>query len=129
MRKLIIALSSIGLLIPATAANAFDVSFDWGNIPSCTSGNPNTVNSPEFSISGVPEGTAKLRFKLADQDAGYDHGGGTVAYAGGGSVATGAFRYKSPCPPNGKHTYVWTVNALDAGGKSLDIGRARKQYP
>ena len=122
-------LSTLCLLIPPTAANAFEVSFDWGNIPRCTSGNPNRVASPQFNVSGVPAGTASLRFKLADQDAPYNHGGGTVAFAGGATVAAGAFRYDSPCPPDGRHTYLWTVTALDAAGKTLDTGKARKQYP
>ncbi len=129
MKKLIIALSSICLLLPSTAAHAFDVSFDWGDIPRCTSGNPNRVASPQFEVGGLPEGTTALRFKLADQNAPFDHGGGTVAYAGGDAIPSGAFRYMSPCPPSGKHTYVWTVTALDAAGKRLDTGKASKQYP
>jgi phosphatidylethanolamine-binding protein (PEBP) family uncharacterized protein len=110
-------------------AQAFSVSFDWGNIPKCTSGNPNTVASPKFMLTEVPKGTAKLRFSLKDLDVTYDHGGGTVAYAGKGPVAAGLFRYKSPCPPNGAHTYEWTITALDASGKKIGETKARKRYP
>ncbi|MCB1385273.1 MAG: hypothetical protein KDJ80_04980 [Nitratireductor sp.] len=59
----------------------------------------------------------------------YNHGGGTVAYSGGGSIAPGAFKYKSPCPPNGAHMYEWTATALGANGKKLGEATARKRYP
>ncbi|MBM3519845.1 MAG: phospholipid-binding protein [Alphaproteobacteria bacterium] len=110
-------------------ASAFGVSFTWGNIPRCTTGNPKTVASPNFSLSGVPKGTVKLRFALKDLNAPYNHGGGTVAYSGGSRVPSGAFTYKSPCPPNGTHTYQWTVTALDAGGKTLGKATAKRPYP
>src|SRR5256885_2145841 len=103
MRSPLLPAAVVCLLItaPSMPAHAFSVSFDWGNIPKCTSGHPNTVGSPEFVLSAVPKGTAKLEFSLKDLDVSYDHGGGSVAYAGEKSVATGAFDYKSPCPPNG----------------------------
>jgi phosphatidylethanolamine-binding protein (PEBP) family uncharacterized protein len=110
-------------------AHAFTASFDWGNIPECTSGYPNTVGSPQFMLSDVPHGTAKLAFSLKDLDVAYDHGGGTVAYAGEISVSAGAFDYKSPCPPNGPHTYEWTITAFDADGKRIGEATVRKRYP
>lgn len=119
---------AISGLCAASPANAFGVSFSWGNIPSCTSGNPNTVPSPKFAISGAPKGTAKLRFALRDLNVPYSHGGGTVAYSGG-SVPAGAFKYKSPCPPDGSHNYQWTITAMDAGGKKLGTAKATKRYP
>ena len=46
-------------------------------------------------------------------------GGSTVAYTGG-TVAPGAISYIGPCPPAGtKHTYRWTIEAIDGGGKVL----------
>ena len=117
--------------LAALPAQAFELAFDWGPLKSCTSGNPNTVPSPEFQLSDVPEGTAYIRFKLVDkQAAGYNHGGGTVVWSGGSKVPAGAFKYKSPCPPNGAHTYVWTATAQSKknGGK-LGEAKAQRKYP
>lgn len=132
MKRLIPGLAAATVLLAAhsPAASAFDVSFSWGAIPRCTSGNPNTVGSPAFKLSGVPANTAKLTFRLRDNDVpGYNHGGGTVAYAGGKAVAAGAFRYKSPCPPSGSHTYTWIVTATDKSGKTLGKASASRKYP
>src|SRR5204863_7775782 len=127
MRRALLAAAVIVLL--AAPAQAFEVSFDWGNVPSCTTGIPITVPSPEFKLSRVPEGTAKLDFHLHDLNADYDHGGGSVAYAGEGSVAPGAFTYQSPCPPDGPHVYEWTVTAFDAQGKEIGMAKVQRRYP
>ncbi|MCB1416357.1 MAG: hypothetical protein KDJ64_08075 [Nitratireductor sp.] len=96
----------------------------------CTSGNPNRVSNPAFKLSAVPDGTAKIRFKMKDLNVpSYNHGGGTVTYSGGSTIAPGAFNYKSPCPPNGAHNYQWTATALDAKGKKLGEAKATKRYP
>lgn len=116
--------------IPYVHAGSFGLSFTWGNIPRCTSGNPNTVNNPAFKLSGVPKGTTKIGFRLRDNNVpGFNHGGGTVAYAGGGAIKSGTFSYKSPCPPDGSHTYTWTATAFDANGKKLATASASKSYP
>lgn len=124
------AFLAVGLVSHSTHAVAFTVGFEWGNIPRCTSGNPKNVNSPTFRVSAVPAGAVKITFRLRDSNApGYNHGGGSVAYSGGGSIASGAFKYKSPCPPNGVHTYVWTATAFDKAGKKLGSTKASKRYP
>jgi phosphatidylethanolamine-binding protein (PEBP) family uncharacterized protein len=118
------------LCIGATAAQAdMQLSFNWGNIPKCTTGNPNKVGNPIFRIKDLPEGTTKLIFKLVDLDApNYKHGGGTVKNPKSGDIASGLFKYKSPCPPNGQHTYVWSVIAK-AGSKTLAKAQASRKYP
>ena len=111
---------SIALLIfSATFASAeMTLAFKWGNIPSCTSGNPNRVANPEFSLKGVPDGTTKIVFKLTDLNVpGYNHGGGSLKVSGSGKIPSGAFKYKSPCPPNAVHTYEWSPTAK--GGSKL----------
>lgn len=114
---------------PGSAA-AFGLKFDWGNIPLCTSGQPGTVQSPTFTLTDIPKGTESLRFRLIDENApGFDHGGGTVRVPRGDTILSGAFTYKSPCPPDGPHTYSWTVTALDPGGKLLGVAAAAKRYP
>ena len=113
-------LLTIALSVMATGALAedFSVRFNWDGLKLCTSGRPNTVGNPVFQLSGVPAGTKWLYFALTDYDArGYNHGGGWIEYDGGEVTEAGVFRYKSPCPPNGTHTYEWSVTAT--GTKSL----------
>ena len=130
-RLAIILAAGMAACLPVSAAAAFELSsFDWGNIKRCTSGNPNTVTNPTFVLKGVPDATAKLRFKMVDRDVpDYNHGGGTVAFTGATTIKPGAFKYQSPCPPSGSHTYQWTVTALDAAGKSVGSAKASKRYP
>lgn len=112
-------------------AAAFEVEFTWDGLKSCTSGNPNTVANPRFALKDVPEGTKFIRFKLVDTNVrAFDHGGGVVAYTGQESIDPGAFKYKSPCPPNGAHTYEWTATAQSkkSGGK-LGVAKAARKYP
>jgi phosphatidylethanolamine-binding protein (PEBP) family uncharacterized protein len=114
-------------------ADEFSISFDWGDIPLCTSGNPNTVENPRFILSNVPENTKIISFSLKDLDAPtYDHGGGKIAYEGNNIIEPGAFTYKSPCPPSGSHRYVWTATAKEKDSFfSSSIGKAKsmKRYP
>jgi len=110
-------------------AHAFDVDFEWGKIPLCTSGHPNVVKSPRFELHYVPKGAVKLSFALKDLDVDYDHGGGIVPYIGQGPVEAGVFEYKSPCPPNGPHTYRWIVTPYDAAGKPIGQALVEKRYP
>jgi phosphatidylethanolamine-binding protein (PEBP) family uncharacterized protein len=114
---------------PALAAD-FSFGFDWGNLRKCTSGNPNTVPNPRFRLRKVPAGTASIQFRMVDLAVpSYPHGGGTVNYTGGSTIEPGAFSYRSPCPPNGRHTYEWTAVARDASGKTIGQAKARKDYP
>lgn len=115
----------------AGPAFAFDIGFDWSGLKSCTNGRPNVVANPAFQVRDVPAGTKFIRFKLTDRDVpGYNHGGGVVAYAGQGVIAPGAFTYKSPCPPNGRHTYEWTATAqTKKNGGKLATARAARKYP
>ncbi|MDQ2090451.1 hypothetical protein [Marimonas arenosa] len=126
---------AIGLAAAAMAATSaaaeMTLSFKWGNIPLCTSGRPNTVANPEFVLRGVPAGTNRITFKLKDLNVPtYNHGGGTVKVqmSGSGKIPAGVFKYKSPCPPSGVHTYEWTATAK-AGSKTLATARARRNYP
>jgi phosphatidylethanolamine-binding protein (PEBP) family uncharacterized protein len=126
-----IAVLSLSLCLVTLPATAFDLSFAWGPLKSCTNGRPNTVASPQFTLKDVPEGTQFIRFKMVDKNRpSVNHGGGTVAWAGGNTVPAGAFKYKSPCPPDGPHVYEWTATAQakKSGGK-LGEATARRQYP
>ena len=132
MRKFLICITTAGALcVPAiTNAQAFSLSFTWGNIKLCNSGRPNRVPNPNFKLSGVPEGTEKIKFKMVDRNVpSYRHGGGTVKYTGENTIAPGAFKYKSPCPPGGSHTYEWTATAVGKGGKKLGTAKASRKYP
>jgi hypothetical protein len=126
---ILVAASALLGLAPAAAAD-FSFGFDWGTLRKCTSGNPNTVPNPRFRLRGVPAGTASIQFRMVDLAVpSYPHGGGTVKYAGGSTIQPGAFQYRSPCPPGGRHTYEWTAVARDASGKVLGQAKARKAYP
>ena len=119
------------LALTTPAASAFEIGFDWAGLKLCTSGNPNKVTNPQFTLTDVPAGTKYIRFKLVDRDVpGYNHGGGLVAYTGQSVIAPGAFKYKSPCPPSGRHTYEWraTAQSRKNGGK-LGVAKAARKYP
>lgn len=125
-------LAAVLLPLAATPAAAFQIGFHWpASMPRCTSGHPNIVDNPVFTLSQVPKGTRFLRFRMTDlQVPAYRHGGGTVPYHGQVTVKRGAFRYKSPCPPGGHHVYEWTATALrDRSGGVLGTASARRRYP
>jgi phosphatidylethanolamine-binding protein (PEBP) family uncharacterized protein len=118
--------------VPA-AADEFTLSFEWGDIPLCTSGRPNIVPNPRFVLTNIPQGTKYIQFKMTDLDVpSYNHGGGTVEYKGGTIIESGAFKYKSPCPPSGSHRYRWTATAKEKTGFfSGSLGKAQmdRKYP
>ena len=123
MKKLLIIFSSLGLF---NFANADEVklSFDWGDIPLCTSGNPNTVGNPVFTLSSIPKNAKWAYFKLQDRNVpSYNHGGGWVELKDNTTINSGIFDYKSPCPPSGKHTYRWTAYFTD---KKTSLGFSGK---
>jgi hypothetical protein len=115
---------ALAALVTATPASAMSASFSWNGIAACSG------PTPAFSVSGAPAGTANLRFAMRDQNVpDYNHGGGTVAFAGG-KVAQGAISYRGPCPPGGEtHLYIWTIEALDASGKVLATTTAQGRFP
>ena len=119
------------LALTAPMAQAFEIGFDWKGLKSCTNGNPNRVLNPRFTLKDVPAGTKYIRFKLVDRNApSYNHGGGLVAYTGKSVIAPGAFKYKSPCPPSGRHTYVWTATAqARKNGGRIAVAKAARKYP
>lgn len=116
----------------AGAAQAeFELKFaGWGGIPLCTNGSPNNVGSPEFSLRGLPEGTTSVQLRLKDLNApNYNHGGSKkLSVSQDGVVVAGTFKYKSPCLPDGVHTYQWTATARK-GGKVLARATSSRKYP
>ena len=117
--------------LSSAPALAFDISFTWEGLKLCNNGRPNTVASPVFSLASVPEGTKFIRFKLLDKNVPtFNHGGGVVAWNGETATPAGAFKYKSPCPPNGAHTYEWIATALSKKNSGqLGEARAKREYP
>jgi phosphatidylethanolamine-binding protein (PEBP) family uncharacterized protein len=135
MKKIAGIIGLIALLAATNAAEAqkFTLEFEWGNIPLCDSGSPNTVDNPIFRLGNVPTGTKFINFALTDLDApNYNHGGGTVPYSGQKVIKPGAFKYESPCPPSGSHTYEWDATAKDGDGffsGTLGSTKASVSYP
>lgn len=131
-RRGVLAVMLAGLAA-AAQAGAFSFTFEWGDIPLCTSGSPNTVPNPRFRLKNVPAGTEAITFTLIDLDMPvYNHGGGKVAYTGQEEIAPGAFTYRSPCPPRGTHTYEWSARAKKGNGlftRTLATATALKRYP
>ncbi|HET7848030.1 MAG TPA: YbhB/YbcL family Raf kinase inhibitor-like protein [Pseudolabrys sp.] len=121
--KLLACLAAIAATTPS-GAHAFGVKFSWAGIPACGK------TSPEFHLSAVPRGATRLRFEMQDLNVpAFHHGGSTVAFTGE-TVKQGAIRYIGPCPPGGeRHRYRWTVEALDASGKTLAATSATATFP
>jgi phosphatidylethanolamine-binding protein (PEBP) family uncharacterized protein len=119
----LIAIAALGVL--PSDAMAMSVKFSWAGYRACG------TRSPAFSLSDVPAETARLAFKMVDRNVPtYPHGGGTIAYGGKDEIPVGAFSYKGPCPPSGQHhTYEWTVQALDRGGKTIGAATAAEEFP
>ena len=88
--------------------------------------------SPEITWSGAPAGTRALALTVVDPDAnGYVHwlvydipgaAAGSLAENIGtgpsappqGKNGRGTRGYAGPCPPSGRHHYIFTLTALDA---------------
>ena len=120
-----IALSLLGASPALAEAAKFGVDFSWSGTSSCFD-----PSSPPFTLSGVPAGTKRLVFAMKDLDApGFPHGGGSVPYSGQSQIPRGTFAYKGPCPPQGQHTYQWTVEAQDGSGKTLATATAARKFP
>ncbi|QBY01840.1 phospholipid-binding protein [Rhodophyticola sp. CCM32] len=128
MKTSLVALFALVLTSSAALAE-FRLSFDWGDIPLCTTGRPNTVGNPAFILTDVPAGTETIEFRLVDLDVpSYNHGGGRLRISGSGTVPEGLFTYRSPCPPGQTHTYEWRATAR-AGNQVLGEARAERRYP
>lgn len=130
MKRLAIAFA-LSILGTAATAQDFTVDFSWEGLALCTSGRPNTVGNPAFTLENVPDGTQWLYFQLTDVDApNYPHGGGWIAYEGE-TTAKDVFTYKSPCPPNGVHNYTWEVSATVSQDRINTLGAASltRKYP
>ena len=134
-KKCVLLVFFLILFVTPVIAFGFSISFEWGDIPLCTGGNPNTVPNPRFVLSNVPEGTKFIQFTMTDLDTNYpnyDHGGGTIEYTGNNIIEPGAFKYQSPCPRSGSHRYQWTATAKKKTGffsGSLGKTQATKRYP
>jgi hypothetical protein len=115
------AVAVLTLSLSASGALAFSASFTW-----CS-------GSPRFTLTDVPQGTAKLDFHMTDLNKpSFHHGGGTIDYRGQGEVPCGALAkgFVRPSPPPGEvHTYEFNVKALGANGAPLATTTARRKYP
>lgn len=112
--------------IPKDAAE-MTVDFAWEGIEACTH------ESPAIRVSTIPDGTVELRVRLKDvSQPEWNHGGGKVKHDGSGIIPAGALKlgYNGPCPPPGKrHTYEFSVMAMDADGAIIGFGQARQPFP
>jgi len=132
IKSTLLAIAAISFASVASA-DSFSIGFTWDGLKKCNSGNPNSVQNPAFVVKNIPAGTQVIEFRLKDLDVpGFNHGGGTVAVTSDGTIAPGAFKYQSPCPPGGKHKYEWTATAKSkkgSDGKKLGVAKATRKYP
>jgi hypothetical protein len=131
--KNILAAISVALIVgfsQSAIADEFSFTFEWGDIPGCFNGDPNSVPNPIFTLSNVPAGATKIKMKMQDRQVRrYDHGGGWIEYTGENVIQPGAFTYRSPCPPGGTHTYEWTASVRDQNNDTIAEAKARLDYP
>lgn len=112
----------------AFGQTALSLDWQWKKSHQCSG------TSPALAVGGLPEGTRSISVTMVDLDVpSYDHGGGSVAHAGGASasIAEGALKnYRGPCPPNFSsfgHDYEFSVRALAEDGKTVLAQGRRKQ--
>ncbi len=119
------------LLSLSAGANAnLAVDWEWKKDHLCNN------TSPALTVSGIPEGTKALAVQMNDLDfQNKDHGGGSVAHAGGATatIASGELKgnYLGPCPNNFNsfgHAYQITVRALGADGAELAMTTKAKDF-
>jgi phosphatidylethanolamine-binding protein (PEBP) family uncharacterized protein len=119
---LLIGLATAGV---SSAAQPIGLQVSWAGPQRCFD-----PQSPPFRVSSVPAGTRVLRFHMTDLDApNFVHGGGDVAWTGQAEIPRGAFTYRGPCPPGGRHRYEWTVTALGPNGAVLGQGSVLAPFP
>ena len=132
-KKLLVFTAALTFFGFAANADEFKITFDWGNLKKCTSGKPNIVSNPIFKLENVPNGTEWIYFKMVDKNVPkYNHGGGWVEYNGQPQINPGEFKYKSPCPPDGKHKYEWTATAKKKKsnfGGTIGKAKSSQMYP
>ena len=116
-----LSVAGFALLLTTSGAFAFSASFAW-----CS-------GSPSFTLTDVPQGTARLQFAMTDLNVpSFHHGGGTVAYSGQAAVPCGAFSsgFTGPSPPPGQvHTYQFSIKALGPNGAVLATTTTRRKFP
>ena len=119
--------------------------FDWSDLKNCTTGNPRIVSNPIFYLNNIPDNTRYIQFSLKDRNVPtYSHGGGKVDISeikvikenetNFGKykfvIEPGKFKYKSPCPPGGKHVYEWSAVAKDEKKKTIGKrAKSKQKYP
>ena len=118
--------SQQSIKIPSEAVK-MEVTFSWDGIEACAH------ESPEIRVAAIPEGAVKLNISLKDISLpARNHGGGSVPHDGSGVIPAGSLKigYNGPCPPLGKrHTYEFSVMAVDAEETIIGFGKARQGFP
>ena len=99
--------------------------------------------SPPLQWSGVPANAKSLTLTVDDSDAAGGHfthwtvtdiPPTTMAIPEGGHAGVegqngfGKSGYGGPCPPSGVHRYVFSITALDAGGREVGRGELMGKF-
>lgn len=112
------------------APSTITLDYTWAGIGRCLG------SSPEIFLSGVPEQTHTLNFKLKDIFFPFfPHGGGELSYIGNKHILQGEIKkakshFIGPCaPPFFPGQYEISVIAFDKNGTPLAEGKSRRPFP
>ncbi|MDB5377274.1 MAG: hypothetical protein JWR00_1720 [Rubritepida sp.] len=104
---------------------AIDVAFQWTAADRCS------PRSPALTIRNLPPGTARVAIRLTDLNMPTFSQSGDVFVPPTGQVAPGTLpNYTGPCPPAGeRHSFRFTVEAVDASDRIIGTGQATRMFP
>lgn len=109
----------------AADAAPMGVDFQWSAADRCS------PRSPALTLQGVPPGAARIMVRLTDLNMPTFSQGSDVFVPPGGRIAPGTLpNYAGPCPPAGeRHSFRFTVDALDGSGRIIATGQATRMFP
>ncbi len=109
--------------VPNAAAIA--VAFQWTAADRCS------PRSPAITIGNLPPGTSRVAVRLTDLNMPTFSQSGDVFVPPTGRIAPGTLpNYAGPCPPAGeRHSFRFTVDAVDASNRVIGTGQATQMFP
>lgn len=86
--------------------------------------------SPEIHLKNIPQETARLDIAFFDASNEWEHGGGSIAYVGSGSIAAGALKgFKGLSSTWGIPKIRLSVDAFDSNSRLVAKGVITKSPP
>lgn len=117
-------LLAAAIALVASPALAFEIDYEWGEVPACTVGDAQPAPTPKITIKDVPEGTVRMRLKLVNINSPeQDHGSINFDYEGQTEFEPGAYEAKRPCLVI-RNQYQWQAIAFDANKKVISTAKS-----